>query len=346
MGARWLCIVDMAMEVAVGPEIDVMKLSRWAAEARVCAEVDEAECRKQNRAGWVAWARHAVKRGGKAAHRWLKGPSNWKPEFAGTADDPKYGPQEIADESLDMWREIWNGDLCEELTASPPPAQTSRGDEYIGRGLCGEEDEVVRKLLAREPWEAEEMAPLELEDVVSALKGFKQCTGVGFCGWHPKVLAQLPEEGLRCVLKLLQTAEAGWVWPESLRNVDMVRIPKESGGHRLIGILPTLYRLWGKFRRLECVKWGTANNDGSDFAVAGQSAQRAAWDFALSNEAVKASGGSTVAWQGDLEKMLRIHSFRVYCRGGHCCKTSSGSYEAGGGHVRGQKENSQRQSIQ
>ena len=237
--------------------------------------------------------------GGKAAHRWLKGPTNWKPEYAGSADLPEYGPQAIADESLEQWRGIWDGKVCE-----------GGGEGPEEKEACEVVEEEVSSLLAMEAWDAEELAPLVLEDVKAAVKSFKEGTGVGFCGWHPRVLSQLPDEGMKCVLKLLELAEAGWVWPEAMRNADMVRIPKESGGHRLIGILPTLYRIWGKLRRPDCVKWEAANNDGTDFAVAGQSSQRAAWDFALSNEAVQGSGGSTVAWQGDLEKCYEFIPFQ------------------------------------
>ena len=295
---RWIRIADMAVEVASGKELDVVKLSGWAAEARALAERDEEGCRKKNREGWIAWAKKSVKKGGSAAHKWLKGLANWKPEYAGTVDHPEYGPQAIADECLEQWRAIWDGEHWEE----PDEGHINRSP--------GEDEVQIEKLLTMQDWEAEALAPITLEEVKAALRSFKEHTGVGFCGWHPRVLAQLPEEGMKCVWKLLQMAEMGAVWPEVMRNVDMVRIPKESGGHRLIGLLPTLYRLWGKLRRPDCVSWEDENNDGTDYAVSGQSAQRAAWDFALSNEAVKATGGSTVAWQGDLEKCYEYIPFQ------------------------------------
>ena len=71
-----------------------------------------------------------------------------------------------------------------------------------------------------------------------------------------------------------------------------------------------MYRIWGKVRREACVEWEAAHNDGTDYAVAGQSAQRAAWDFALSNEAVEASQGHTAARLGDLGKCYELTPFR------------------------------------
>ena len=123
-----------------------------------------------------------------------------------------------------------------------------------------------------EEWEGEKLPPISLDEVTVALRGFKGCTGVGHYGWHPRVLAQLPDEGLRCITKLLELVEVCWVWPNSMKEVDMVRIAKETGGQILIGILVTIYRLWGKVRRPACIRWEAAHNDGTDFATTGQSA--------------------------------------------------------------------------
>ena len=48
----------------------------------------------------------------------------------------------------------------------------------------------------------------------------------------------------------------------------------------------------------------------TDYAMAGQSAQRASWDFALACEAVEATKGHTVSWLGDLEKCYELIPFR------------------------------------
>ena len=103
-------------------------------------------------------------------------------------------------------------------------------------------------------------------------------------------------------------------WPKSMRNIDLIRLLKEGGGHRLIGLLPSLYRLWGKIRRPLCQEWEHENKDAGDFAAEGQSAQRAAWDFALVNEACLGSGGHTIAWQGDLEKCYELFPFGLILR--------------------------------
>ena len=88
-----------------------------------------------------------------------------------------------------------------------------------------------------------------------------------------------------------------------------MRLLKEAGGHRLIGLLPAIYRIWGKLRRPLCAEWEEKHKDPCDFAVAGRSAPRAAWDFAMENEACTCTGGHTVAWQGDMEKCYELIPF-------------------------------------
>ena len=61
-------------------------------------------------------------------------------------------------------------------------------------------------------------------------------------------------------------------------NVDLVRAVKEGGGHRPTRKLPALYRIWGRIRRGVCDE--ANKQDSCDFAAAGQTAQRAAWDVA------------------------------------------------------------------
>ena len=64
-----------------------------------------------------------------------------------------------------------------------------------------------------------------------------------------------------------------------MRDIDLFRLAKDSGGHK------------------------------SDLTVAGQSAQKVVWDFALTNEAVLATSGSTISWQGDLDKCYELVPF-------------------------------------
>ena len=165
-------------------------------------------------------------------------------------------------------------------------------------------DEETQELLEQPDWEGADMAPITADDVAMAVKSFKGCTSKGYCGWHPKLWAQLPKQGLECLAKVLQLVEAGRAWPNSIRNINLIRIIKDSGGHRLIGILSSLYRVWGKVRRPACVEWESAHCDGSDYAMPGKSAVGAAWDFPLTNEAAFSTGGSTIAWQGDVENAM------------------------------------------
>ena len=292
---RWAILLMMAEETEAGHDVNVQALGAWAAEARVLAEADEARCREERRNSWINFAILAVKEGGKKAHRWLKGPQSWHPEHAGEAEDPQYGPQEIADQCMEWWSAIW-GSL----------GVGGGGDE----GDEGPSREVASMLELR-AWESPEAPEITKGMVKEAAGQFKHHTAKGFCGWHPRAWNQLPEDGLQATANLIMLIEQARCWPADFSNIDLVRLQKEGGGHRLIGLLPSLYRLWGKIRRSLCVDWEAQHKDESDFAVAGQSAQRAAWDFGIENEACQESNGLTVAWQGDLEKCYELVPFSV-----------------------------------
>ena len=288
---RWGELKGMAGAVASGGAVDVHRLSVWAAEARAKAEADELLCRGERVRGWKKFSTEAVKGGGRRAHRWLKGPQSWHPEYAGGSDDPQYGPQEIGEQCMEWWSEIWGCGNGEE------------GEEALG--VCAE----VEGWLMGGDWCSPELPVISGEMVKRAASSFKDRTGKGFCGWHPKVFNQLPEAGLQATAELLMLIEKARRWPTGADNIDLIRLSKEAGGHRLIGLLPALYRVWGKLRRPLCAEWEERHRDPCDFAVSGRSAPRAAWDFAVENEACTSSGGQTVCWQGDMEKCYELVPF-------------------------------------
>ena len=293
-GVRWAMIADMAVGVAGGGEMDLVKLGYWAAEARALEE-DEKRHREDRRKSWTIFATDAVKKGGKIAHRWLKGPLTWQPEFAGDAQEPLYGAGEICEECIELWSQVWGcaGDGSTEDAEREPSRVAKETEELLSQG----------------DWGSMELAPIEKGMIQAAAKSFKHETAVGFCGWHPRTWQQLPDSGLSATASLLMLIEKARCWPDDLRNINLVRLQKEGGGHRLIGLLTSLYRLWGKIRRPACGDWEGDNGDRNDFATAGQSAQRAAWDFAIENEACIDSGGFIVAWQGDMEKCYELIPF-------------------------------------
>ena len=111
------------------------------------------------------------------------------PEYAGGAEDPKYGPQEIGEECIGWWSEIWD----------------------CGSGAREEgelrEQEGVERLLEGDAWEGQELQEISGDMVRAAANSFKDGTAKGSCGWHPKVFNQWPETGLKAIAELLMLFE-------------------------------------------------------------------------------------------------------------------------------------------
>ena len=88
----------------------------------------------------------------------------------------------------------------------------------------------VEELLAGEEWDSQELPILTPGMVKEASRKFKDRTALGQCGWHPKVLCQLPESGLEATAELLMLIEEARRWPGGSCCVDLVRLVKEGGG--------------------------------------------------------------------------------------------------------------------
>ena len=174
--------------------------------------------------------------------------------------------------------------------------------------------EDVETMLECDEWEGPGLPVITGDMVKGAARSFKDRTAQGHCGWHPKVFAQLPDVGLQATAELMMLIEKARRWPEGLTSIDLMRLQKDGGGHRLIGLLPSVFGVWGKIRRALCAEWEEHHREPCDFAVAGNSAARAAWDFAIENEACASTGGHTVAWQGDMEKCYELIPFSAILR--------------------------------
>eukprot|EP00959_Pyramimonas_sp_CCMP1952_P423613 8873737-Pyramimonas_sp.AAC.1 len=48
-------------------------------------------------------------------------------------------------------------------------------------------------------------------------------------------------------------------WPSHRLLAQLVRLPKPTSGYRLIALIQTLLRIWGRIRRSLATKWGCAH---------------------------------------------------------------------------------------
>ena len=113
------------------------------------------------------------------------------------------------------------------------------------------------------------------------------------------------DDGLECFAELMSLADAIGQWPDSQRCAGMIRIGGEGGApsdYRLIGMMPTLCRLWAKLRRQACTEREVRDLRGYDFVCKGRGAAPEVWDVALLDEGARVQGAETACWSADLTK--------------------------------------------
>ncbi len=141
-------------------------------------------------------------------------------------------PQEAADDGIVEWSGPWKAgqqDITDEIM---------RGVEAV---------EVMDRL-----HEDLVLPPFTDDRVFDGSRSFQGRTAVGLCGLRPRHLLLLSRAARRALCTVLSSIEAARRWPASLREVVEVALAKRAGGSRLIGLAPTLYRLWARIRYRDC----------------------------------------------------------------------------------------------
>ena len=108
----------------------------------------------------------------------------------------------------------------------------------------------------------------------------------------------------------------------------LVQLPKPGGsGYRVIGLLPTLFRIWGRLRQPLLREWEASIDSPVDFAArAGSGSIDACWDIAYGDELCQAQGRHVAASISDLSKFYEmivlsqlLHGCRNLTKDSPCC---------------------------
>ena len=110
-----------------------------------------------------------------------------------------------------------------------------------------------------------------------AAASFPADTGLGVDNFSPRALLRLPDDALQELAHLLAAAEHLGSWPDALHLVLIVLLPKVDGGHRPIGLFPSVVRVWMRARSDLARTWEEATAMPEMFGGKGMGAQRAAW---------------------------------------------------------------------
>ena len=120
--------------------------------------------------------------------------------------------------------------------------------------------------------------------------------------WRPDELRLITQEGLEHLLRLYHEVEAKGIWPTGILANIIVLMGKPKGGSRPIALMPMLYRVWCRARRVHIDEWERQTVGGWDAAVKGSSALRASILSQMTDEAAIARGEDTLTILWDMEK--------------------------------------------
>ncbi len=240
----------------------------------------EAERDSRNRDQWRAWLESDWSTGARRAHSATKLPVEWKPTVVDVGGGgTSASPLALLDSMRRKYVQYWGA--------------TEDPFEYRWSGLC-------RPL--------ERLTPSQLR---AASLAFPKRTTMAYDGFHVRHFAMLSEEGLNALAVILEVVEATSRWPSQLGVVTTPMLPKPKGGHRLIGKLTGLYRLWAKARRPHAEAWESANDRPYLAAAAGSGPIDAVFRQAMRQESSAASGDVAITVLEDMEAF-----YETLCRNG------------------------------
>eukprot|EP00959_Pyramimonas_sp_CCMP1952_P434261 9093449-Pyramimonas_sp.AAC.1 len=96
----------------------------------------------------------------------------------------------------------------------------------------------------------------------------------------------------------------------------MVRLPKESGGHRLIALIQTIVRIWGRLRRPLSKAWAVAN---SNDAFWGSRAGATSVDAAFSHNVVRAGAAAAGGLHHRADRHVQVFRDDYFTLPGAAC---------------------------
>ena len=212
----------------------------------------EAKHEKAVMQSWRQWAQAAFAAGAKGAHRFMK------PKALQEIVDGGNGLQHgyvLADRKLEYWESFW-----------------------VRHG-----GELARRPVDADTWE--QLPRLEAADVLKAIRCFSWQTGVGQINIAPRAMEHLSHGALTAMARLFERCEHLLLWPDGRFLSKLVRLPKPGGGERLIVLMNTLVRIWGRARRPVSAAWEKAHALPEVWGhTGGKSSSDAAFDLALTKE--------------------------------------------------------------
>ena len=190
----------------------------------------------EQRAGsWRIFVSKQVANGASAAHRLVKrdGTPCVDAPIVGVGSERKASPQKVLEHDLVGWRAIWR--------------RLGDGPQAPWRGAS---------------LEPSQLPPLSAGDIGRAARSFKKNTRTGCDHFPPSAVASLSAPLQQAIAEFLNLTERTGVWPEAVATALIHLIPKNDGGRRPIGVLPSILRIWERARASPSSNVGRAATPG------------------------------------------------------------------------------------
>ena len=280
-GSSWSSKVDVAAAVdasswQVGPV-----LMKWSLQARELAKEQAALEKSTGLKSWWRWVDDQLRAGASALHKLTKRAIVADPQPVDSTSGLSLDPQLMVQAEHGKWSKVW---LKFQGVASAP-WRTFRNWEKL-------------------TW-APELPPITTSMLREVAKSYKEFTGRGSEGIHPRWIGWLSDPLLELIADLLMMLEAGGYWPEQLEAL-VVLIPKADGGRRPVGLLPAIIRIWERCRRPVVQAWRATVSRDYNWAAKGRCPEDAVWKQALRGEVARAEGKETGSTLVDLVKAFEM----------------------------------------
>ena len=109
-------------------------------------------------------------------------------------------------------------------------------------------------------WQKYDYLPLTLEDFRFAMNKTKKKSMKGACSWSAMELMNLPDAAAQALIAIFNCIEGGLGWPVSMMEAFVICLAKQLGDLswkdvRPITVTSMLYRVWGRCRTHQLLKW-------------------------------------------------------------------------------------------
>ena len=153
-----------------------------------------------------------------------------------------------------------------------------------------------------------------LSEVRKAIRSFSMFTAVGHDEWEPWTWRHLSDGAIEALIDIGLAMENMMVHPRQCKLNILKLLPKPAGGYKIIGILPTLLRMWCRIRREFIRCWQITNARSYFWGDAGRGSEKAVWWESLANESCVLKGRQAVTVLLDLfkcvERVLHVTAFK------------------------------------